>query len=56
MKDTYPEIFNNSVYFDIGFVVTEWVFKLREYHVSKATEAGKARSVSVDVDRRDSHT
>ena len=52
MKDTYPEIFNNSVYFDIGFVVTEWVFKLRENHVSKATEAGKASTSTDEI----SHT
>ena len=51
-QDTYPEIFNDSIYFDVRFVVSEGVFQLRKVDVSKTTETKINPKSRVDIDRR----
>jgi hypothetical protein len=43
-EDTYPEIFNDSVYFDVRLVVTEGILKLLQIMLAKARGQKWARS------------
>ena len=51
-QDTYPEIFDDSIYFDVRLVVSEGVFQLRKVDVSKTTETKINPKSRVDIDRR----
>ena len=50
-QDTYPEIFDDSIYFDVRFVVSKGILELR-LGVSKTTETKLNPKSRVDIDRR----
>jgi hypothetical protein len=50
-QDTYPEIFDDSIYFDVRLVVSKGVLELR-LGVSKTTETKIKPKSRVDIDRR----